>query len=428
MKPSTTLTRHFASQGFKIKLRQSSGYGKTATTAAKKRKKEDSGGSAATGGGAGGSGSSKSRRRMSDVAHMTTGDSSISGEPYQTSPVSAMHSTFGASPHARRYTEPEPPAYQPMFRPHHQSDFHPAPLLDTGQPPPQAPPAASSSSHGRSGGGSISLPPIAAAVEQSSVWFRRAGLIHDSPPDAAGHEGGREFRDGIRYGGDDGFMPPMSFGKLPNMIYEGLLPTTPGPSNMFPPTDLSGFSLKINGGAAPPATMTMPLKAGESLSSSSSASPFGNNNKSTTIRQLPPPATITSQDAHRRPSVSALRSGRADSEDSSSPGMSRGNANRLSLPADPAVSAAYRFSSALVSARNSDDAPHFELKMPRRVSRTDSLQSQSQSPNDEYRVNSNTMKESSSSSARPPVYEADDTMKREAVDQERSTTTAIALA
>lgn len=378
MKPSTVLTRHFASQGFKIKLRQSSAYGKST---AKKRKKEDAP-SATTALGsnkADGSGSSsKSRRRTSDFA------GNISGEPFQTSPVSAVHATFGGGNVSPTGRYDAAAAFRPMFRP--QSDFQSAPFLDTGQPPPplvSTLPSVVGASKAPAQSGAISLPPIAAAVEQSSVWFRRAGLIDDGPSDAAGHEGGREFRDGIRYGGDDGFMPPMTFGKLPNMIYEGLLPSTPGPS-MYPPTDLSGFSLKINGGGPAINQASLSLAKGDSALASTSA-----------VRPLPPPVTITTHDEHRRPSISALRSGRADSEDSSSPGVNR---SRLSLPPDPTVSAAYRFSSALVSKRSSIDAP-FELKLPRRTSKTDSNGSQQ---SDEKPVEG----------AVPPLYQANDTIER----------------
>ena len=87
--------------------------------------------------------------------------------------------------------------------------------------------------------GPTTLPSLNTAVEQSSVWLRNADLV---PTDDA-VSGGIIFRNGIRYGGDDGSMPPMSFGKLPSLIYEGLLPGTPGVLNGNG-NDLSNFSLK----------------------------------------------------------------------------------------------------------------------------------------------------------------------------------------
>ncbi len=51
----------------------------------------------------------------------------------------------------------------------------------------------------------VRLPPIDVAVKQSSIWFANAGLIEDNtPPDAVGYHGETVFKDGIRYGGDDG--------------------------------------------------------------------------------------------------------------------------------------------------------------------------------------------------------------------------------
>ena len=87
--------------------------------------------------------------------------------------------------------------------------------------------------------GPRTLPSLNTAVEQSSVWLRNANLV---PTDDA-VSGGIIFRNGIRYGGDDGSMPPMSFGKLPSLIYEGLLPGTRGVLNGNG-NDLSNFSLK----------------------------------------------------------------------------------------------------------------------------------------------------------------------------------------
>lgn len=87
--------------------------------------------------------------------------------------------------------------------------------------------------------GTTTLPSLNAAVQQSSVWLRNANLV---PSDDLA-SGGIMFRNGIRYGGDDGSMPPMSFGKLPSLIYEGILPGTPGNSNGNG-NDLSNFSLK----------------------------------------------------------------------------------------------------------------------------------------------------------------------------------------
>lgn len=107
-----------------------------------------------------------------------------------------------------------------------------------------------------------SLPSINTAMQQSSVWLKNANLV---PADDVA--GGITFRNGIRYGGDDGSLPPMSFGKLPNLIYEGIIPGTP---SVYSGNDLSNFSLKngsgslaltpyslINGSA--PATPNIPL-------------------------------------------------------------------------------------------------------------------------------------------------------------------------
>ncbi|KAJ9119566.1 hypothetical protein QFC22_003275 [Naganishia vaughanmartiniae] len=85
--------------------------------------------------------------------------------------------------------------------------------------------------------GKTALPSIGRAIQESSIWLNNAGLV---PPDEM-VSGGIHFRNGIRYGGDDGFMPPMSFGRLPGLIYDGILPSTPGVSTG---NDLSNFSLK----------------------------------------------------------------------------------------------------------------------------------------------------------------------------------------
>lgn len=107
------------------------------------------------------------------------------------------------------------------------------------------------------------LPSLNTAMQQSSVWLNNANLV---PPDDMA--GGITFRNGIRYGGDDGGLPPMSFGRLPNLIYEGLLPGTPGAFGGG--NDLSNFSLKNGSGsmaltpyslinASAPATPAIPL-------------------------------------------------------------------------------------------------------------------------------------------------------------------------
>ncbi|GHJ86791.1 hypothetical protein NliqN6_3193 [Naganishia liquefaciens] len=103
--------------------------------------------------------------------------------------------------------------------------------------------------------GSRTLPSLNTAVDHSSIWLRNANLV---PPDDL-VPGGIIFRNGIRYGGDDGSMPPMSFGKLPNLIYEGLLPGTPGVPNANG-TDLSNFSLK-NGSSNFALTPYLPMTA-----------------------------------------------------------------------------------------------------------------------------------------------------------------------
>jgi hypothetical protein len=90
---------------------------------------------------------------------------------------------------------------------------------------------------GSSGKSKMALPSIERAMQESSIWLDKSGFV---PPDEM-VSGGIVFRNGIRYGGDDGFMPPMSFGRLPGLIYDGILPSTPGASTG---TDLSNFSLK----------------------------------------------------------------------------------------------------------------------------------------------------------------------------------------
>ncbi|KAJ9094415.1 hypothetical protein QFC21_005954 [Naganishia friedmannii] len=107
-----------------------------------------------------------------------------------------------------------------------------APDVDLASTPLDSTPESTASSKSKT-----TLPSIGRAMQESSIWFNKAGLV---PPDEM-VPGGIVFRNGIRYGGDDGFMPPMSFGRLPGLIYDGKLPSTPGASTG---TDLSNFSLK----------------------------------------------------------------------------------------------------------------------------------------------------------------------------------------
>lgn len=256
MKPSTTLTRHFASQGCKVKLRQSGGYG------AGPRKRKVEGGRQQQQ--SANSSSTKVQKRNSPLHRQERFTTSARADDMMTSPISGRAPYLNsADDQSHQQTNLNSnlmpsPRRQPSSLSNGDSPLAPPSALSD-LPPPST---NSSNNHQQQ----ISLPPIAAAVEQSSVSFRNAGLVSfeqsssssasylsatAKAPPVAVDQGGREYRDGIRYGGDDGSMPPMSFGKLPKMIYDGILPSTPGPT-MFSPTDLSGFSLKMTSNSLTP--------------------------------------------------------------------------------------------------------------------------------------------------------------------------------
>lgn len=203
------------------------------------------------------------------------------------------------------------------------------------------------------------LPSISTAMKQSSVWLNNANLV---PPDDTA--GGITFRNGIRYGGDDGGLPPMSFGRLPNLIYEGLLPGTPGVFGGG--NDLSNFSLKnssgsmaltpyslINGSAPP--TPAIPLNhdltqyLGRDLANGSKISRSEGNSRPDHQSRVPP----TFDRPGYRPYTGDKPSQFADLEENSDAAAAQG-----------LVSFSSALSSSLEKVRN------FNLELPRRVSRS----------------------------------------------------------
>lgn len=203
------------------------------------------------------------------------------------------------------------------------------------------------------------LPSLNTAMRQSSVWLNNANLV---PPDETA--GGISFRNGIRYGGDDGGLPPMSFGRLPNLIYEGLLPGTPGVFGGG--NDLANFSLKngsgsmaltpyslINGSA--PATPAIPLNhdltqyLGHDLSSGSRIPRSEGTMRSDHQSRVPP---AFGRPSHR-PYTGDQPSQFADLEENPDAASAQGLVG---------------FSSALSSSLESK-VRHFNLELPRRASR-----------------------------------------------------------
>ncbi len=131
--------------------------------------------------------------------------------------------------------------------------------------------------------GMVSLPSIATAVGESSVWFSNAGLMEEDDSNSGGYpsgvQGGVVFQQGIRHGGDDGMLPPMSFGRLPQQIYDGLLPTTPGssgPGGRGGSADLASFSLRNIGSTFPPVQSSVPLPSLPLHSPSNIGGPISN--------------------------------------------------------------------------------------------------------------------------------------------------------
>lgn len=255
MKESTPLTRHFASQGFKIKLRQESGVGR----GGKKRKATDS---------------SSSRTPVRpprtqpprDHNHNTTITSAL---PLP-KPMEDGHDHVAVR---RRQSRASSQSHPTPSKPYYASQID-STSSSTSTLRPESPPGSldrrapggdglvgpddePSDGYSRRGSnpssGKVSLPPIAKALKQSSVWFSQNGFDDLSPVSDTFRpeniDGGITFRDGIRYGGDDGGPPPMSFGRLPSLISEGIVPTTSallGGSSSSSSSDLASFSLKNN--------------------------------------------------------------------------------------------------------------------------------------------------------------------------------------
>lgn len=204
------------------------------------------------------------------------------------------------------------------------------------------------------------LPSLTTAMQQSSVWLNNANLV---PADDTA--GGITFRNGIRYGGDDGGLPPMSFGRLPNLIYEGLLPGTPGVLGAG--NDLSGFSLKNGSGSmaltpyslitgSAPATPAIPLNhdltqfLGHDISNGLRIPRSAVSSRATHQSRVPP----TSDRPGHRPYTGDRPSQFADLEENPHAASAQGLVG---------------FSSALSSSLESK-VRNFNLELPRRASRT----------------------------------------------------------
>jgi hypothetical protein len=221
MKESTALTRHFASQGFKIKLRQDGAAGR----GGRKRKAADGNG--------GNEGNRRPPARTRPKLAEAGGDVPGSAMAVmRIDPVQSRRSSGSAVGRQDGGAEDYMDGYMDG------TGDEPIPTHESGEP-----------SHSTSrADGKVLLPPIGRVLKRSSIW---SGIPLDAEPTTTttvdGDEdvrlvGGVAFEDGIRYGGDDGGLPPMSFGRLPSMLSEGILPTTPG--GYMGPSDPANFSLK----------------------------------------------------------------------------------------------------------------------------------------------------------------------------------------
>ena len=238
MKESTALTRHFASQGFKIKLRQDAGAGR----GGRKRKAAD-GNSIVDGNRRS---TARPRKLVDEGSGTMVTSSSRSGvnDPDGLDGVRLQKMRIEPLPSRRSSSR----AGSAMGRQDGAEDYMNGYMDGTNDDTTAMYDGEPSRSTSRADG-KVSLPPIGKVLKQSSIWFNESGLPVDAEPAAAadGDEdvrlvGGVAFEDGIRYGGDDGGLPPMSFGRLPSMISEGILPTTPG--GFLGPSDPANFSLK----------------------------------------------------------------------------------------------------------------------------------------------------------------------------------------
>lgn len=232
MKESTALTRHFASQGFKIKLRQDGGAGR----GGRKRKATD-GNNVADGDRR----STARPRKWADDGTGPSGTGPNDGDPLDGTRMQKMRIEPLQS------KRPTSTSGSGAGRQDRVDDYMDGHMDGTGEDAGAMHDGELSRPVSRADG-KVSLPPIGKVLKQSSIWSTDPGApAEEDPARADGDEdvrlvGGVAFEDGIRYGGDDGGLPPMSFGRLPSMISEGILPTTPG--SFLGPSDPANFSLK----------------------------------------------------------------------------------------------------------------------------------------------------------------------------------------
>jgi len=229
MKESTPLTRHFASQGFKIKLRQDSGAGR----GGRKRKAVD--GTNIADGSKRGNARPKTKPLEDGAGHDYD---SLDGSRLQK--MRADPGYGAASPQRPSSMHGASIGRPDGLRDEYMDGY----TDDTGDHTMDTSDITRSASRAD---GKVSLPSIGKVLKQTSIWYGEAGAVADEEPTLDDDEdvrlvGGVAFQDGIRYGGDDGGLPPMSFGRLPSMINEGILPTTPG--GYLGPSDPANYSLK----------------------------------------------------------------------------------------------------------------------------------------------------------------------------------------